>query len=135
MQSSKINVEKLVNITVEIILTTSFDEVWKIKPTRKEDQTNIWNILCLKYFGFIKYNHALRIFQWWMRDTNSYSSLTKSTLKAISDQKSVEKMEVDSKERKIALPLTPDEWKFNNIYVVTYNERSNFTNDFFKFFE
>ena len=101
-----IEVEKLVNITVELILKYSISDIQNIKPTRANDLNNFWNLICIKYFGFIKYNNALMVFTWQKRDTKNYSSLTKLALEGL---KETEKMDIDSLEKNFIIPISSKE--------------------------
>lgn len=125
-----VEVEKLVNITVEIILKNSISDLQNVKPTRVDDISNIWNRICLKYFGNIRYQDALKIFTWWTRDTKNYSSLTRM---AIEELKETKKMEIDSIKKDIIVPLNSNEWKSISCLKATYNKRSKFISDFSNF--
>lgn len=105
-----LNIEKLISITIEVMMQNSLSDLSKIKVTRSKDRTNVWNQICFKYHGLVDYKNTLQFYQWWQRDTQNYSTLSKSAINELSKEPEEAEL-LNSKEKKIVVTFRSDEWK------------------------
>ena len=77
---SNLNVEKLVETTVQIILKYPLCDLDKTKLTRSVN--NIWSEIARSYFqNTVKHKDSLNIYCWWKRNTKNFKSMVIDCLK------------------------------------------------------
>ncbi len=86
MGKSDIDINKIVNITVEFMINNSIDDLTNLKMTRSNEKYNIWSQIALKYFENSNFKNVLNIFTWWRRNTAIYKNLVKKKLTNITFQ-------------------------------------------------
>lgn len=110
------NINKLVSITISLLRDKTL-EIMKSSITRNaNDQTNIWNQICSKYFGTIDFNSVLNLSTWWKRNTNNYQTLVKDAF-CFND-------------RTITIPINRETWTTLQKYKAEYESRSTFRKGF-----
>jgi hypothetical protein len=83
--------EKLFLSTIKLMRENNLYTLDNIKFTRKAN--NIWNQISLLNFGYENYNNSFKIYQWWKRNSNNFSSEIKNFFK--NARSNIEKMEID----------------------------------------
>lgn len=84
MRIDCINISQLVKITAELLLKHKIEEPGHI--SQENCETNIWFLVASAYLKtkHFEYCDFLSFRRWWIRNTNSYASLTKAKLRELS---------------------------------------------------
>lgn len=77
-----LDIKKLVQVTVEVMKRNHLNDLGQIKITRRPNESNVWNQICLFYFGSFSYKESLRVSKWWSRNTKNYKQLVLCYLKS-----------------------------------------------------
>ncbi len=77
MGRSSILIDKLIKITIEVMLINKLDNLDNIPLSRKRD--SIWSQISFKYFNYHDYINALRISKIWKRNVQKYATIVKNT--------------------------------------------------------
>lgn len=128
MRSNELIFEKLIQSTVDIMVTYGISEPESQQITRKKNNDNFWNKVCLAYHGQIDYNKMLRIHAWWIRNTQNYREQSKATYREIQNKKT---KEVPPQIEKMVIPIDIKSLNtFYNFIVYYKNGRSKFNSSF-----
>ena len=76
MGQSDLSIDKLVKITVEVLLLNNLKTLDNINLSRKSD--NIWSQLSYKYFNNYDYKNSLNVANWWKRNVKKYADIIKN---------------------------------------------------------
>lgn len=132
MKKTNISFEKLLNITVELMIQNSLKSLNDIPLTRNNGTNNIWNLICLKYYDSVDYLKTVNIYNWYKRNTNNYAFQTELVVSELVQKNLAEPMETDksSDSQKIVLPIQSREWNIFQSYIAIYNGRTKFKTEF-----
>jgi len=124
-----IQIEKLINLTIEVMLKYCLTDLSIIKITRSKEKTNVWNEICNRYYGAVDYKNVLKLYQWWERDTQNYSSLTKTALKELNTKES-KTQKPRSNVKKLIITFNSEEWTNALLFSTSYDNRVRFKSEF-----
>lgn len=86
MRIDSINISQLVEITAQVLLKHNIQEPGHI--SQENCETNIWFLVASAFLQTknFEYSDFLSFRRWWLRNTNSYATLTKARLKSLIEQ-------------------------------------------------
>ena len=118
----------LINTLVQVIVQNPNLDINKVRPTRKMDPNNIWNIICLKLFNNISYAEANKIFKIWHNKT---SKLAEQVLSLCGSIENGDKNGGNGS-NPISLAISAVDWVILSTYIVN-SPRRRFTSQFTDF--
>ena len=121
MSFSKFNLEKLIQITKDILVKNKIFSLEKIKLSRKPE--NIWKQIALNYFENDSHTNAFCIYQWFQRNYQNFATFIEDITN------SAENVDQKTKHEFIELKIDQSEILKLKSYIGNYN-RSKFKKDF-----
>jgi hypothetical protein len=98
-----IKIDDLVNATADAMISLNLDDLTRISTSRT-DQTNIWNIIALKFDTLSFYRVALNIYHKWHKN-RKFVELVQTKIR-----KNKQKIENNQKISQIEFYVTSKEW-------------------------